>query len=219
MQKTRFCIFIDGLDEYDGESDELVEIVRYLADTEDVKLCVASRPWNAFEAAFGGARNQMRKLHLQDLNKSDIEKYVRAKIEKRDDFQGLKAREPGADELIQEITTKSRGVFLWVYLVVRSLIQGLQNADRIVDLQRRLRAFPSDLNEFFNHIFLSLDMVYRVQTAARFRLRSAPPDRCHSSTTTIWTWKRQTRTLRTACPYGPFAMLNLEIFWVRRGSV
>ena len=168
VMTTRFCIFIDGLDEYEGYHEDLIQVIANLAKTKNVKLCIASRPWNIFEEAFGS--NDSHKLYLQDLNKPDIEKYVQNKLSSRPDFQKMRLREPGADALIAEITNKAQGVFLWVFLVVRSFINGLQNSDRICDLERRLRAFPSDLNDFFKHILLSLEDVYRVQTARAFRV-------------------------------------------------
>ncbi len=169
---SRVCIFIDGLDEYEGEHEELIQIVRDMAQAR-VKLCISSRPWNIFELAFGN--DVVHKLYLEQFNRPDIELYVRDKLQSRPDFQAIRARHLEADHLILEIINKAQGVFLWVYLVVRSLIQGLLNWDRIEDLQRRLRAFPSDLDDFFRHILDSLDEAYRVQTARLFQVSLVAP--------------------------------------------
>ena len=134
-------------------------MVRKLIHSPNIKLCVSSRPWNVFEAAFG--QNSMQKVYVQDLNERDIQRYVRDKLEVRLDFQEMKERDARCDAVVVELVTKAQGVFLWVHLVVRSLIEGLQNSDRIVDLQRRLRGFPSDLEDYFQHIFDSLDPIYR----------------------------------------------------------
>jgi hypothetical protein len=163
LSGTKFCIFIDGLDEYEGDHDELIDLIRDLTKL-DVKLCVASRPWNVFEDAFG--QNLDCKLYLQDLNKGDIQRYVDDKLRSRSDFQRIQASNRlEANEMIEEIIEKSQGVFLWVFLVVRSLTEGLRNHDRFSQLRQRLRAFPSDLTEFFSHIFKSMDPTYRVQAA------------------------------------------------------
>jgi hypothetical protein len=113
---TAFCIFVDGLDEYEGEHEELVQVIKIFAKNPNVKLCIASRPWNVFEAAFGD--DPIRKLYLQDLNRPDIALYVKNKLEDRPDFQKLRWQNPEADELIKELMDKSQGVFLWVFLVV-----------------------------------------------------------------------------------------------------
>jgi hypothetical protein len=168
IASTRFCFFIDGLDEYEGDHAELVEVIKDLVDSSHVKICLSSRPWNVFEAAFGN--DPIRKLYLQDMNKVDISLFVKNKLEDRQDFKELKQRDIRCDKLVAEIIEKARGVFLWVWLVVRSLIEGLNNCDRISDLQRRLRDFPEDLEKFFFHIFTSLDPIYRKQTARAFQI-------------------------------------------------
>ena len=168
INSTRFCLFIDGLDEYEGEHEELIQVVKDLAGTSNVKLCIASRPWNVFENAFGKAENL--KVYLQNVNKPDIQIYVKNKLEDRADFIALRGRDLQADVLIEELIEKAQGVFLWVFLVVRSLIRGLQNSDRISDMQRRLRSFPDDLDALFSRMLMSLDPIYRTQAARAFQI-------------------------------------------------
>lgn len=170
---VKYCIFIDGLDEYEGEQEDLIRVIRRLVNINNVKMCIASRPWNVFESAFGD--DVAYKLYLELFNRADIMLYVRDNLEMHPDFQRIRVRDPQADALLTEITSRAQGVFLWVYLVVRSLIRGLLNRDRMIDLQRRLRAFPSDLDDFFTHILMSLDETYRVQTARSFRIALAAP--------------------------------------------
>ncbi|KAF1961010.1 hypothetical protein CC80DRAFT_489231 [Byssothecium circinans] len=162
---TRFCVFIDGLDEYGGDHDELLGTIAHLKAMK-IKLCVASRPWNVFEEAFG--QDSRLKLYLQDLNGPDIEIYVNNKLRARPDFLNLYVRMPEAEDLTNEIVLKSQGVFLWVYLAVRSLIEGLRNHDQLSQLRKRLKDFPSDLEEFFGHIFASIEHTYRQKTAHVF---------------------------------------------------
>jgi hypothetical protein len=169
-QLLRICFFIDGLDEYDGDHDDLVETIRYLTKS-NIKLCVASRPWNVFEDAFG--QDPEFKIYLQDFNRHDIEVYVADKLQKLPSFKKLRASHADADKITTEIIEKSRGVFLWVHLVVRSLIDGLRNCDRISQLQARLRQFPSDLEQFFRYMFLSMDQTYHIQTAHMFQVALA----------------------------------------------
>ncbi|KAJ5995764.1 hypothetical protein N7481_002741 [Penicillium waksmanii] len=152
-----FCIFIDGLDEYEGEHEDL--------------LCVASRPWNVFEKALG--TDPSRKIYLEHLNKPDIELYVKNTLQDRADFQALAMSDPDATELALDIVQRSNGVFLWVYLVVLLVKQGLVNEDRLVDLKRRVSAYPADLNNFFKHIMDSLDPLYQAQIATGFSVALA----------------------------------------------
>ena len=162
--KSRFCFFIDGLDEYAGQPDDLLEVLESIRAWTDVKLCVSSRPWNEFLDAF----TSDPQLALQDLTREDIRMYVRDVLEENPRFRVMKARDSRSQILVQEIVDKAHGVFLWVVLVVRSLLTGLRNADRISDLQRRLREFPETLEEYFRHILDSIEPFYREQTAQSF---------------------------------------------------
>lgn len=164
--RARFCFFVDGLDEYDGKPDQIVSVLESLRSWSDIKLCVSSRPYNEFKDAFG--RPSDPQLALEDLTREDIRLYVRNTLEDNSRFKALKARDDRSQDLVQEIVDKAQGVFLWVVLVVRSLLTGLRNADRICDLQKRLREFPETLEKFFGHMIASVEPIYREQTAQAF---------------------------------------------------
>ena len=165
-----FCFFIDGLDEFDGDHSEIIALIQRLAkSSESIKWCLSSRPWNVFKAAFGNGSHPS--FQLENLTKADITLYVRDRLEENEAFRNLKRQEGSAcATLVDEIVGKAEGVFLWVFLVIRSLTSGLQNADRIMDLQRRLRRFPSDLEVYFRHMLNNIDDNYLQQTAQTFLL-------------------------------------------------
>jgi hypothetical protein len=165
---ANFLIFIDGLDEYDGHFEDLIQTTRYLMEV-GVKLCIASRPWNVFEEVFGS--DASRKLYLEDFNRGDIQRYVVEKLGRHFSSQRIDLAE--ADEIVTEIVGKSQGVFLWVRLTVRSLEEGLRNRDSLSLLRKRLAAFPSDLDQFFRHMFTSLDVIYRAHLSHMFQIALA----------------------------------------------
>lgn len=165
---TRFCFFIDGLDEYNGDPDQIIDVLQNLCSWPNLKICVSSRPWNEFEDAFGQPSDSH--LALEELTREDINNFVRSSLEENMRFRALSARDLRSHDLVQEIVEKAQGVFLWVVLVVKSLLTGLRNADRVSDLRRRLREFPATLEEYFNHIFASIDPFYRKLTAQTFKV-------------------------------------------------
>jgi hypothetical protein len=114
-----------------------------------------------------------RKLYLEKLNKPDIELFVKNQLQDRADFRALALASPDAAELASEIVQRSNGIFLWVYLVVLLVKQGLVNEDRLVDLKRRVSAYPVDLDSFFKHIMDSLDPIYQAQIARGFSVALA----------------------------------------------
>lgn len=165
---TRFCFFIDGLDEYNGDPDQIIDVLQSLCGWPDIKICASSRPWNEFQDAFGQPSESH--LALEDLTRNDIDNFVRSSLEENMRFKTLSARDSRSHDLVQEVVEKAHGVFLWVVLVIKSLLTGLRNADRVSDLQKRLREFPATLEGYFNHIFASIDPFYRNLTAQAFKV-------------------------------------------------
>ena len=163
---SKFCFFIDGLDEYQGDHCGLIQTVRRLAASSSIKVCLSSRPWEEFTEAFG--RDKEHTIVLQDLTRRDIQLYVHDALKQHHHFARLEEADPRWNELVEELEDRAQGVFLWVTIVVRSLLRGLTHADDVSDLQRRLREFPAELNPFFQHIFDSIDPFYREQTAQLF---------------------------------------------------
>ncbi len=86
-------------------------------------------------------------------------------------FERLKlTNSPGWSELILELVEKDAGVFLWVHLVIKYLLQGLRNGDDIEDLQRRLRLIPADYEEYFTYTMNMLDRFYLEQATQLFEV-------------------------------------------------
>ncbi|KAF2106137.1 hypothetical protein BDV96DRAFT_626020 [Lophiotrema nucula] len=145
---TKFCFFIDGLDEYEGQPNDMIEFISLLKDLPNIKLCVSSRPWNEFEREFG--KNGSRKLYMQDFNGADIRNYVNHTLDNDENFQELEDKEVNGKPLVEEIVQAANGVFLWVFLVVRSFQEGLNNGDSALDLRRRLSQLPSISTKFYH---------------------------------------------------------------------
>jgi hypothetical protein len=163
----KLCFFIDGLDEYEGDHEEMAELLKQVALSPHVKFCLSSRPWIIFEEAFQG----LPTLRLQDLTAQDIKAYVADKLEGHSQMHKLSQKEPErASELVTEIVTKASGVFLWVVLVVRDLLRGLRNRDDISDLQKRLKAVPSELEELYTQMLGHVDPLYQEQASRTFQI-------------------------------------------------
>ena len=166
--KTKFCFFIDGLDEYNGDPFEMINVLKDMTASPRIKICLSSRPWNCFEDGFGHDRNC--KLYLQELTRDDIEQYSRCKLEEHIALAILERDHSQYQELITEIVDRAQGVFLWVFLVVRSLREGFANGDSIFILQTRLLSLPTDLELFFKHMFNSVERVYQERMASSFQV-------------------------------------------------
>jgi len=169
----KLCLFVDGLDEFSGDHAQLIRLFRDILGNKNIKLCVSSRPWVIFEDAFGHKPS----LRLEALTRQDIKGYVTAKFHEDAGFEMLRLREPGfADQLLDNVVSRSAGVFLWVSLVVSSLLSGMTYGDRVVDLQRRLDLLPDDLEALFEKMLLSIDKFYLEHAAEYFAMVQARED-------------------------------------------
>jgi hypothetical protein len=149
LKPVKLCLMIDGLDEYLGDHTEIVTILRHASTLAHVKICATSRPLLVFERAFRGAPG----LVMQHLTFDDINIYVKTRFRDDERFQELELEEPGVGyQLALQVVSKASGVFLWVRLVVRSLLEGIMNFDRSSDLFRRLDELPDDLEDLYQHM-------------------------------------------------------------------
>lgn len=165
---ARFCFFVDGLDEYSGEYEELIHLLCDIAETsQNFKICLSSRPWNVFQTAFR-VKNYPR-LFMEHLTQHDIRLYVQNTLAENTLYQNFLSKVKECDDFVTEVVERANGVFLWVYLVVKSLLEGLRNEDKLSTLQKRLRILPTDLEQYFQHMLNNIEDVYQQQAAESFQ--------------------------------------------------
>jgi hypothetical protein len=166
---VKLFFLIDGLDEFDGDHEELIAMFRDLAHSSQGRLraCLSSRPWVVFEQNL----QMCTSLRMQDLTYKDIEIYVNEKLHSNPAFKRLAAEESGTSlELIKEIVQKADGVFLWVHIVVRSLLRGIQNLDEMSDLWKRVRLLPKELEPLYEHLMGQIEPIYWEWVSKVFRI-------------------------------------------------
>ncbi|KAI1754215.1 hypothetical protein F4782DRAFT_528655 [Xylaria castorea] len=158
----KFCFIIDGLDEYKSQHTQdqqvLVDNLRKLATSPNIKLCVSSRPFTVFLDAFNGGVSQC--LKLEDLTKGDIRSYALDKLSGHNQFRKLTQIDPDYATLVDEVVTKSQDVFLRGFLVLRELFDGLTFNDTIGIMRQRLKSFPATIEDFFLHMLDTIDKIY-----------------------------------------------------------
>jgi hypothetical protein len=158
---TKFCFFIDGLDEYDGYDRDIANLITSLAPSSSIKICIASRPHNVFVNTFGNYPDKMFQTH--DFTDIDIQQYIKDMLEGNPEFASRKIQDPSGYRLAEYIRREASGVFLWVYLVIIRVLDGIDNADSMSDLQRKLEQLPTDLRALFKNILDSVDEDYHEQ--------------------------------------------------------
>lgn len=162
----KICIFIDGINEFDGDHRDLSQFIRSLA-SENIKLVISSRPISASVHVF----QYCPTLRLQDLTKHDMSLFIKGNFVSHQSFTQMSKRFPQvAEDLVTEIGTKAEGVFLWVKLVVRLFVDGLAAGDNIMDLQKKLRSLPPDLKDLYRRMLAKMLSEYQIQASEIFQL-------------------------------------------------
>ena len=162
LSKThRICLFLDGLDEFEGDHYYLLELVEKLVSNSEIKCCFSSRPGRPFESFVPSCT-----LRLQDLTRLDIQRYVESKLGRMPQI-GILPPEMTDERkaLIDLVVRKAEGVFLWVELAVKSQINGIRNNDTMETLLERLNDLPVEVEGLYSRMLDRIDPVYRSEAA------------------------------------------------------
>ena len=149
----RFCLFLDGLDEFKGQPDTVGPIAALLdvfGGHGQFKICISSRP----EPELESLHKTCSGLTMQELTETDIREYVKDKLLNCPPIRNLDpATLLKSQDLVYEVVKRAEGVFLWVKLAVQSLLRGVRNGDSWDDMQQRLMVLPSGIFELYTHMW------------------------------------------------------------------
>jgi len=97
----KLFLFIDGLDEYDGNLWNIARLFKDISMYPNVKVYLSSRPLPVFDKAFEGSPT----LGLEYLTFEDIQFYISDMLGKHEIVNELREKEGGAkvDKLLIEI--------------------------------------------------------------------------------------------------------------------
>ncbi|KAF5675821.1 hypothetical protein FHETE_2424 [Fusarium heterosporum] len=105
---------------------------------------------------------------MEDLTYSNMTRYVVTKLEANSEFDRFRQRHPEtASAYAHAIAEQANGAFLWLTVVVSSLLMGLIAGGRPEDLQIRLGQLASELQPLYERILDTIPSIYR-EDAARF---------------------------------------------------
>ncbi|OTA93958.1 hypothetical protein M434DRAFT_395188 [Hypoxylon sp. CO27-5] len=172
------CLFLDALDEYDGRLELICQFLTDLAKIPQtpykrIKICFSSRPWEIFTHAF----RRCYGFRIQDFTQADIRDYCLGSIKNE------RLPSVALENLIPDIVTRSRGVFLWVKLVVKDLAQAMRTTTLSkVELKKQLESLPIELDSYYSEIINRIPYAHRwktyamLETTVRFQGSLNPKD-------------------------------------------
>ena len=110
-------------------------------------------------------------LALQDFTRGNIENYTWDNLGTNLILRDMETVEAGiVTKLVESVTSKSCGVFLWVVLVAKRHITCLQNYNTMADLTKESKKLPSDLEELYEHMLGSQSVYLRVLVSKYLQL-------------------------------------------------
>lgn len=145
----RLCVFVDGLDECDGNMLDHESLAKKLVGwsrNNCVKICASSRPWKEFNKL---ACPHAQTIHLHKINEWDIEMYCNNRFERDEE---IKRSSESYEYLINDIVRHSHGVFRWVHLVIDIILIAIRNGDSPDDLKKKLLEMPDDLDGVYDKL-------------------------------------------------------------------
>ncbi|RDW79149.1 uncharacterized protein DSM5745_06001 [Aspergillus mulundensis] len=152
QRRSRTLFFVDGLDECEsGGMRELALLFREMttaAHAVDAKLsiCLFSREYPKVSV------ESCPEIMIDRLNGIDIRRYVEQKF----NIVGVGKHQEWR-KLAAAIVDKSSGVFLWVVLVVDTVLKDHDDGKNLKYLERRLRETPLALEKLFEQLLITVD--------------------------------------------------------------
>ena len=98
----------------------------------------------------------------------DIMTYVRDELQPS--LQKRSADEHEVSRILDSIAVKAQGVFLWVRLVVKTLINGLRVDDSLDQLRTRVDSMPSDIEALYARMLANIEEAHRKEAAFLFSM-------------------------------------------------
>ena len=143
-------ILIDAMDESDHQQrEDILNLLSGVCDFEGslvLKVLVASRPIPRIASAF----ENYNTIILEEQTTVDIIRFTSKRMEEINKI--LKADNTKVKDIHCMIVDRSRGVFLWVKLVLKELEALVHDGCKSSEIMSVLEGLPQDLDAFYAHM-------------------------------------------------------------------
>ncbi|KAF5633934.1 uncharacterized protein FTJAE_6920 [Fusarium tjaetaba] len=129
----KIFLLIYGVDEYEGKDLDIARFISELESFPNLKIL----------------------MNLQDLTKRDVAMYIQDTVASHPYIRS--ASHFPVDEITQKFAQKASGVFLWVILACRSVVEGCDDFCTITELEARVDELPKELEDLIEHMLESID--------------------------------------------------------------
>ena len=161
--RVRILFLVDALDEHSGDNEQLASLLEKLIKKADndyvgIKMCLASRSWTIFEEHFGSCPG----FAIHDYTKLDIFQYVTSRLMLESRILDSAEKE-SLTAVIELVTERALGVFIWVRLVVDLLVKGIRDGTPLTTLEIIARDLPQELKDLYAHTLKRIEPGYATE--------------------------------------------------------
>lgn len=162
---VRLCLFLDALDEHDGDKENLARFAKELTrnangENTHVKICLASRSWPVFKQHFGSCPG----FAIHEHTTSDILAYTESRLSFDRQEPNPLLRQDQLMVITSQVTDRALGVFIWVRLVVDQLIKDIRDGTPFLVLEDLITKMPQELKDLYAHTLRRIDSEYCAET-------------------------------------------------------
>ncbi|KAF8534841.1 hypothetical protein BDD12DRAFT_983623 [Trichophaea hybrida] len=141
-------VLIDAMDESDKpKREEILNLLSSVCDSEGsglvMKILIASRPIPKITSVL----KKYITITLEEETTKDIDRFTSKRMEEINKI--LDAHTTKVQDIHHMIVKRSRGVFLWVKLVLNELEDMAHNGCSLFEIKRKLEYLPQDLDDLY----------------------------------------------------------------------
>jgi hypothetical protein len=169
------ALFIDGLDEFEADPRHIVSLIESITASAHgrIKVCVASRPWVEFDDVY----RDVPQLQMDLLTKNDMTTFVTERFRACRAIRDYEAYYPAKTaQLLDEAVKKASGVFIWLRVVVETLVESATEGSGILELQATLDSLPADISKLYDAIWARIPVRSQKRGAIMIRIVLAMHD-------------------------------------------
>jgi hypothetical protein len=135
----------------DRDRDDIIQLLRELSFTGTlcvVKVFITSCQINCLNSL----AKVGKVIRLHEVNQEDISKFSSSSLGPELNLSSSLAR-----QVVECVVKKSQGVFIWVQLVIRKILEYQENGCSEQDIFDLLEELPTTLNEYYRCILAELE--------------------------------------------------------------
>jgi hypothetical protein len=160
---SKFCFFIDGLDEYEGDEGDITQLLEALSISGRIKICASSRPGRQYEHFL---RRPDRMLDIVQYTQNDMHRHIEVSLQNSKKWEDLERIHPDScKDIVNTVSARANGVWLWVFLVTNDMVKEVNKNEGIDTLSEIIARFPDDLHEYFETMIMRVPKLHRPDMA------------------------------------------------------